>query len=130
MGKREFSTDALRVRGASVSNVRKSGGVAADCPVAEADYRVVLTGVQGLEELGLSGDFVVELGYEFAEAVERMGVAAAGYRQVQHSGHFPGELVFAVYGAAVGYFHGVGQLEYRVVKGVLRASGSSSGTDW
>ena len=36
-------------------------------------------------------------------------------------GHFQGEFVFAVYGAAVGYLYGVGQLEYRMGQGVFRS---------
>ena len=82
---------------------------------------MVLAGVQSFEELGLGGDFVVELGDELAEAVEGVGVAAAGYGEVEHSGYFQGELVFAVYGAAVSHFHGVGQLEDGVVEGVFGA---------
>ena len=65
-------------------------------------------------------DFIGKGGNIAAQAVNRMGIAAAGYRHSQLAGHGHGKGVFLVRRAAVDHFHGIGQLKYRMGQGILR----------
>ena len=78
---------------------------------------------EGSKELSFVVNFVGELGNELAETMGAVGVAATGYREFEELGGGGGETVFFVRGAAVGNFHGVNQLEDRVLRGFFGPGG-------
>ena len=67
------------------------------------------------QKLGFVENLVGELRHKPAQPVGAVGVAAAGYGQIQQVGHVGREAVFIVGGAAIGDLDGVSQLENRMV---------------
>ncbi len=80
--------------------------------------------MEGSQELGLAGYFVPKGGDEFSQPVDRMGIAAAGYRQTQETRYPHCELILFIGRPAVRALYGVGQPENRMVQGAFRCVGN------